>query len=150
MSYVFADAPITSTAFTCTSSSFYSNDYTCDKLYDDNEGTEWYTKAGKAQNSWVKIDFNDVLRLSQIQIKQVGANFGAFKTIRISFSNGQSQDMDLSDVETQWNIAAFSPPIDTTNLQLSAIDYYTPENLGSYYYHLGGVRFYGALLNGKR
>ena len=92
-------------------------------------GTEWYTKRGKGKNCWVNIQFNSVLRLSKIEVRQVSADDGAFKKMQLSFSNGQAQMIGLSDVDDQWNTATISPPVETTNLRLSAIEYYKlPEN----------------------
>ena len=118
-------------------------------MYDGDSHTEWVSKRGQGNHSWVKIQFNSVLRISQIEVQQTSSDFGLFKEIGLSFSNGQSQTLNLSAVKRRWHSVTFNPPVDTTNVQLSAIDYYEAEQLEWLDYWLRDVRFYGVQLSGE-
>ena len=132
---------LTSSNFTCTSSSNQNAEYTCDKLYDGDGTTGWRTQSGKGNHSWVDIQFNRVIRINQIEILQ--AKHGLFRKIILFFSNGQTQVMTLSDVSLKWNSVRIIPPVDTNGLWLFAMEYYTPENLDTLVYRFQEIRLNG-------
>ena len=143
------DAEFTRKLFTCTSSSAFTKSYTCDKLFDGLDHTEWRTLNGQGQDSGVLIHFNSVLYISRIGIKQASVDNGAFKAIEFGFSSGYFQQVNLSNVDHEWNIITLKSPQETTYLHLSMTDYYTPEKLDTFSYYIPELRFYGRLVQGK-
>ena len=134
-------------AFTCSSSSNYGEGYTCDKIYDgagggiDSSGVMWYTARGEAEDSWVNIEFNGVIRLSQLELQNVVS--GWFEDIRLTFSNGETQLATLVEGNSAWTSITISPAVDTTSVLITSLTYYLPENLPSWVYGILEIRFYG-------
>ena len=109
--------------------------------------TEWKTGIGQARSAWVAISFNNVNRISGIELQQ--PKDGHFKELKMTFSSGRSQLMRLSDVDYQWNNATISPPVDASSVNFTAIDHYKPEELNIWFYRIREIRFRGIKLAGN-
>ena len=135
------------TAFTCSVSSFFRNPglYTGEPenilKYNSNG---WITERGKARNAWIKIEFNSMIALSQVQVQQPCSIFEKmFKEVKLSFSNSPSQNINLPKKRASWSSAKISPVIHTSFITITAVDYYNPENLNSSRYGICRIQFFG-------
>ena len=105
------------------------------------------TQKGKGKNAWIDIQFNRLISISKVEIQQLST--GQFKTLRLSFSNGQSQTMSLSDTDRRWSTATINPPISSTSLRLDALELYSPQNADSWAYQIREIRLQGYESTGK-
>ena len=139
--YVITQIPEYQNNFTCTSSSFYSSAYTCNKLYDHDTISEWVTLQGQGKDAWVDIQLHSTISINKIEVLQ--PQNGLFRQLRIVFSNGDSRTMDLGSEMFQWNAVDFEPPINTTSLNVSALQHYNPEEIGNWFYRIKEISING-------
>jgi len=88
-------APITniqkvpSEKISCTASSEYSSDYSCEKAFDgildmDSKSNAWATK-GEGVNSWIKAEFSELINIKEIRILQRYSEVEQNKKIDLKF-----------------------------------------------------------------
>ena len=92
---------ISSSGFTCTSSDAVSEEEACENVYNSNDKDGWFTN-GDGIGSWIKIYFNEYIRISKIIFrhnarlpgKQSNQNF---KDVSVRFSDGTQLNATLDD-----------------------------------------------------
>ena len=96
--------------------------------------SEWRTSVGKGEDAWVNIQLHSSISIHKIEVLQ--PEDGAFKKINIMFSNGQDRSMDLGSEPYLWYAADFAPPINTTSLNITALQHYNPLQLANWFYRI--------------
>ena len=117
-----------SESFTCTSSSFFNNDneYSCDKIYDRNAETAWFTAYGGGRDAWLDIRFNRAISITRLSIQQVGLNpynsfyASRFEEVSLEFDSGTSLTMTLGSVANELYVLHFEEPLQETGVRIVA------------------------------
>ena len=123
---------VSSLGFTCTSSDQLSEEDNCDNVLSSNDKVGWFTN-GDGIGSWIKIYFNENIRVSKIIYrhntrlpgKELNQNF---KDVLIRFSDGTQLNTTLDDtfdVDLKYRV---TPPKISTYLELYFISTYNLRN----------------------
>ena len=127
--------PVSSLGFTCTSSNANSVENNCENVLNSNDKDGWFTN-GDGVGSWIRIYFNENIRVSKIIYRHNARNAGLpekelnqnFKDISLRFSDGTQLNTTLDDtfdVDLNYRV---TPPKVSSYLELRFLSIYNHTN----------------------
>ena len=112
------------TGFTCSASSEYGLDFTCNNSYDSNSGVGWATK-NEGTGAWIEIQLPEYVQLGKIKTRhRFGGRYSGvnFNDIKLTFSDGTVQSARLKDgTDPEWNVIAIDPSMKTKSIKIAAM-----------------------------
>ena len=123
---------ISSSGFTCTSSDAFSEEETCENVLNSDDKNGWFTN-GDGIGSWIKIYFNENIRISKIiyrhNARLSGKKFNQnFKDVSFRFSDGTQVNVTLDDAFNVDLNYRLTPPKITSYLELHFTSIYNHTN----------------------
>jgi len=115
---------------TCTASSDYSAQFSCEKAFDNDEGSDWASR-GEGVGAWIQATFPRPVKIAKLKILQRRNPSEANKQISLTTSSGWSHTaMLLEKGDTQWNIITLPEPVTTNWVKITVNDVYGTINNG--------------------
>ena len=114
--------------FACTSSSHFGEYYLCNKAYDNNEQTSWFTDREQL-GAWVSVQFDLARPLAKLEIRHpYGGTLEQrnVKEIKLTFSeNDAAQYATLSPAtDPEWNVVNINPVVNTSFVKIEVQSVY--------------------------
>ena len=122
---------------TCTASSEYNGDWSCDNAIDGNAGTDWATK-GKGVGASIQLNLGSFYKVDTVKIKHRASGHSPegemFKDISLEFADGQKVSYTLNSVPFThglvWN-EVYLPSMPISNyVKITATSVYGTINNG--------------------
>jgi phage baseplate assembly protein gpV len=110
----------------CTSSSQFSADWSCENALDESTSTAWAT-SGEGVGSWIEFEFNKSEYLQRMIYDNRDSVKGANKKVLLEFSDGTTQEFDLDEDETTVELAGKQ----TTSVKITVQEVYSTHNNGA-------------------
>ena len=122
---------VSSSRFTCSSSSEISNKQTCSNVYNYLDSSGWFTKQGIG--AWIQISFHDDVLISEIVLRtnrdirtyDEGAYRQNFKDISVGFSDSTYINITLDDTVDADFRYKITPPKLSSILKLEVYSVYS-------------------------
>ena len=81
--YIFTAKPLTNLNLTCTSSSVYYSDFSCDNAM--GSSTDAWVSNNDGTSAWVKVEMSSQTYVSKLEIKSICANYANWKVKEVKF-----------------------------------------------------------------